>query len=135
MPYARLRILESLVTMIIAIGLDPLRAQLIVALLLTGGAALVGAACGRHKGGAMVGGGIAFWLGYLANFLQLEQRPVYDPVGNRDEEERDERKATVWALSLSRVETNYDARKAEGHRCTSVHCAQSGLRAMQIARP
>ena len=26
-------------------------------------------------------------------------------------------------------------RKAEGHKCTSVHCAQSGLRAMQIARP
>jgi len=26
--------------------------------------------------------GIAFWLGYLANFLQLEQRPVYDPAGN-----------------------------------------------------
>ena len=76
------RIQGSLVTMIIAIGLDPLRAQLIAALLLTAGAALVGAACGRHKGGAMVGGGIAFWLGYLANFLQLEQRPVYDPAGN-----------------------------------------------------
>jgi enterochelin esterase-like enzyme len=76
------RILESLVTMIIGIGLDPLRAQLIAALLLTGGAALVGAACGRHKGGAMLGGGIAFCLGYLANFLQLEQGPVYDPAGN-----------------------------------------------------
>ncbi len=76
------RIMESLVTMIIGMGLDSLRAQLIAALLLTGGAALVGAACGRHKGGAMVGGGIAFWLGYLANFLQLEQRPVYDPAGN-----------------------------------------------------
>src|SRR5438270_10118432 len=72
----------GLVAMIIGIGLDPLRAQLIAALLLTGWAALVGAACGRYKGGAMVGGGIAFWLGYLANFLQLEQRPVYDPAGN-----------------------------------------------------
>src|SRR3989442_671660 len=32
-------------------------------------------------------------------------------------------------VSANRVETHYDARKAEGHRCTSVHCAQSGLRA------
>ena len=75
------RIMGSLITMIIDLGLDPLRAQLIAALLLTGGAALGGAACGRRKGGAMVGGGIAFWLGYLANFLQLEQRPFYDPAG------------------------------------------------------
>lgn len=30
----------------------------------------------------MVGGGIVFWLGYLANFLQFEQRPVYNPVGD-----------------------------------------------------
>jgi hypothetical protein len=29
----------------------------------------------------MLGGGIAFWLGYLANFLHLEQQPVYDPAG------------------------------------------------------
>src|SRR2546425_10582413 len=36
---------------------------------------------------------------------------------------------------IAGVETHYDARKAEGHRCTSVHCAQSGLRALQIARP
>lgn len=74
-------VMESLVTTIIDIGLDPLRAQLIAALLLTGGAALVGAAFGRRKGGAMLGGGIAFWLGYLANFLHLEQQPVYDPAG------------------------------------------------------
>lgn len=42
------RVMGSLVTMIIDVGLDPLRAQLIAALLLTGGAALIGAACGRH---------------------------------------------------------------------------------------
>lgn len=74
-------VMESLVTTIIDIGLDPLRAQLIATLLLTAGAALAGAAFGRRKGGAMLGGGIAFWLGYLVNFLHLEQQPVYDPAG------------------------------------------------------
>jgi len=71
----------NLVATIIGIGLDPARAQLVAALLLIAGAAMVGAIFGRHKGGAMVGGGIAFSLGYLANFLQSELRPVYDPAG------------------------------------------------------
>jgi hypothetical protein len=74
-------VMGGLLTVIIDMGLDPLRSQLLVALLLTGGAALVGAACGRSKAGAMVGAGITFWLGCLANFLQLEQRPAYDPGG------------------------------------------------------
>ncbi len=45
--------------MIISVGLDPLRAQLIAALLITAGAALIGAVVGRRKLGALLGAGIA----------------------------------------------------------------------------
>ena len=67
---------------IINIGLDPQRTQLVVALLLTTGAALVGALLGRRKTGAVVGAGIVFWSGYLANFIQIELQPLRDPGGH-----------------------------------------------------
>src|ERR1700716_2262241 len=52
----------KLVSIIINIGLDPLRAQLIAALVMAIGTALVGAVVGRSKLGALVGAGIAFWF-------------------------------------------------------------------------
>lgn len=72
----------NLISIIINIGLDPLRAQLIAALVMAAGAALVGAVVGRRKLGALVGAGIAFWFGYLSGFIHLEQQPLRDPGGN-----------------------------------------------------
>src|SRR5450755_151927 len=66
---------------IINIGLDPQRTELVVALLMTAGAALIGALLGRRKSGAVVGAGIVFWFGYLANFIHVEQQPLRDPGG------------------------------------------------------
>src|SRR6266496_3281846 len=68
-------------SIIINIGLDPQRTTLVVALLLTAGAALVGALLGRRKAGAVVGAGIVFWFGYLANFIRVEFQPLPDPGG------------------------------------------------------
>jgi enterochelin esterase-like enzyme len=75
-------IIGGLTSTIIDIGLDSQRAQLIVALLMTAGAALIGAIWGRRKLGAMLGGGTVFWFGYLAGFIQLQLQPTRDPGGN-----------------------------------------------------
>ncbi len=75
-------LLGGLIALLVDIGLDPLRAQMIAALFMTAGAALVGAVFGRQRIGAIVGGGIVFWFGYLVGFIQLEQQPVRDPGGN-----------------------------------------------------
>ncbi len=64
---------------IIDVGLDPLRAQLIAALLLTLATAFVGAVFGRRKLGAILGAWIVFSFGYLNGFIQLEMQPTYDP--------------------------------------------------------
>ena len=66
---------------IIGVGLDPLRAQLIAALLLTLATAFLGAAFGRRKLGAILGAWIVFSFGYLNGFIQLEMQPTYDPGG------------------------------------------------------
>jgi enterochelin esterase-like enzyme len=66
---------------IINVGLDPLRAQLIAALLLTLATAFLGAMFGRRKLGAILGAWIVFSFGYLNGFIQLEMQPVYDPGG------------------------------------------------------
>ncbi|HEY6286660.1 MAG TPA: alpha/beta hydrolase-fold protein [Ktedonobacteraceae bacterium] len=66
---------------IIGVGLDPLRAQLIAALLLTLATAFLGAAFGRRKLGAILGAWIIFSFGYLNGFIQLEMQPTYDPGG------------------------------------------------------
>jgi enterochelin esterase-like enzyme len=66
---------------IINIGLDPLRAQLIAALLLTLATAFFGAMFGRRKLGAILGAWIVFSFGYLNGFIQLEIQPAYDPGG------------------------------------------------------
>src|SRR5947209_5217575 len=75
-------VIGGLTSTIIAIGLDPLRAQLIAALVMTAGTALLGAALGRRKLGALLGAGIIFWFAYLASFIQLELQPTRDPGGN-----------------------------------------------------
>ena len=66
---------------IIGVGLDPLRAQLIAALLLTLATAFLGAMFGRRKLGAILGAWIVFSFGYLNGFIQLEIQPTYDPGG------------------------------------------------------
>jgi enterochelin esterase-like enzyme len=75
-------ILSSFISMIISVGLDPLRAQLIAALLMAAGAALIGAVVGRRKLGALLGACVVFCFGYLIGFIQLELQPVHDPGGN-----------------------------------------------------
>ena len=66
---------------IIGVGLDPLRAQLIAALLLTLATAFLGAIFGRRKLGAILGAWIVFSFGYLNGFIQLEMQPMQDPGG------------------------------------------------------
>ena len=74
-------IISNLVSFIINTGLDQQRAQLIAALIMTGGAALLGGAGGRRKVGAMLGAGSMFCLSYLTAFIQLELQPFRDPGG------------------------------------------------------
>lgn len=75
-------IINGLVSTIILFGIDQQRALFIAALLMTAGAALVGAAAGKRKFGAIFGAGFVFVLGYLAGFLQQELQPAFDPLGN-----------------------------------------------------
>src|SRR5438874_2818552 len=72
----------DLTNTIISVGLDPLRAALITALVLATIAALTGAAVGRRKVAAMVGAGSFFCTSYLADFIHLELQPAYDPGGH-----------------------------------------------------
>ena len=72
---------ENVSSAIINVGLDPLRAQLIAALLLTLATAFLGALLGRRKLGAILGAWVVFSFGYLNGFIQLEMQPVYDPGG------------------------------------------------------
>lgn len=63
---------------IISTGFDTLRSQLIAALLLTAGAALIGAMLTKRKLGALVGASLAFCGYYLLPFIQVQLQPVYD---------------------------------------------------------
>ncbi len=74
-------IISNLVSFIINTGLDQQRAQLIAALIMTAGAALLGGAGGRRKVGAMLGAGSMFSFGYLTAFIQSELQPFRDPGG------------------------------------------------------
>jgi enterochelin esterase-like enzyme len=73
---------SQLASTIISFGLDPSRSQLIAALIMAMGAALVGAASGRQKLGAVIGSALIFWSKYLNSFIQLELQPSYDPGGH-----------------------------------------------------
>ena len=75
-------IFRNVLSAIVGVGLDPARAQLITALLLALGAALLGAAAGRRKVGAMFGAWLVFCFGYLAGFVQLALQPARDPGGH-----------------------------------------------------
>lgn len=75
-------VIEPLISTIINIGLDPLRSQLIAALIMTAAAALIGAAAGRRKLAALLGAGVIFLLSYLLGFIRLEMQPAYDPGGH-----------------------------------------------------
>ncbi len=72
----------NLTSIIVEVGLDPLRAQLISALIMTMGTALIGAFLGRRKVGTLIGAGIVFWFNYLSSFIQLERLPTFDPGGH-----------------------------------------------------
>ncbi len=90
-------------SLIINIGLDPQRTQLLVALLMTAGAALIGALLGRRKAGVFVGAGIVFWFGYLANFIRVELLPLRDPGGHLEpliEQALVNTSVTMMALAL-----------------------------------
>jgi len=82
---------SGLVSAIIGVGFDPLRSQLLAALLVTLEAALIGAAIGSvvragagkgRKLGAIPGAGVVFCFSYLNGFIQLEMQPTRDPGGN-----------------------------------------------------
>src|SRR5437763_11525302 len=75
-------VITGLISTLINVGLDTLRAQFIAALIMVAGTAFISATLGRHKGGALVGAGIVFWVDYLLGFLRLELQPVYDPGGH-----------------------------------------------------
>src|SRR5215468_9761304 len=70
------------ISTIINLGVDEQRAQMIAALIMTMGTALVGAAGGRRKLGAILGAGLVFCFYYLVGFIQRELQPAYDPLGN-----------------------------------------------------
>ena len=73
---------DDLSSLVIQIGLDPLRAQLIAALIMTMVVSLLGASLGRQRLGAILGGGVVFYCSYLTAFIGLEQQPTRDPGGN-----------------------------------------------------
>ncbi|EFH89747.1 alpha/beta hydrolase [Ktedonobacter racemifer] len=74
--------LGTIASSIIDVGLDPLRSQLIAALIMTALVALIGALIGRRKAATILGAALVFCLGYLKGFINLERQPVYDPGGH-----------------------------------------------------
>src|SRR5689334_3745093 len=68
---------SALTNFIVSTGIDQLRAELVTALLFVCVAAMIGGFVGRRKWGAITGAWIAFWFGYLANFIQLEMNPAH----------------------------------------------------------
>ncbi|GAC1431791.1 MAG: hypothetical protein PVS3B3_19850 [Ktedonobacteraceae bacterium] len=75
-------IFENLVTFILILGLDQLRAVLVASLLMTMGAALLGTFLWRRKWVALLGATAVFSVNYLYGFIHLELQPVYDPGRN-----------------------------------------------------
>jgi enterochelin esterase-like enzyme len=73
---------NGLTSVVISVGLDTLRSQLIAAMLMTAGGALIGAALGRHKLGAFIGASSIFCNGFLIGFFQQQRQPILDPGGH-----------------------------------------------------
>lgn len=76
---------DGLTSFIVSTSIDAQRAQLIAALLLSAGTALLSSVFGRRKLGACLGAGFVFWFGYLANFIQTQLQPVHDPGGKLEQ--------------------------------------------------
>lgn len=74
-------IIRGPIAVIIAMGMDPLRARFIAALIMTASSALIGAALVRRKLASMIGSGIVLWLGFLNGFVQAQLQPALDPGG------------------------------------------------------
>ncbi|MDQ6660812.1 MAG: hypothetical protein M3Z24_07595, partial [Chloroflexota bacterium] len=72
------------ISTIINLGIDEQRARLMATLFMTAAAALVGAAGGKRKPGAILGAGCVFCFSYLMSFIQHELQPAYDPLGNME---------------------------------------------------
>jgi enterochelin esterase-like enzyme len=77
-------IIIGLISTIVNLGVDEQRARLIASFIMTMGTALVGAAGGRRKLGAILGAVCVFCLDYLAGFIQREFQPAYDPLGKME---------------------------------------------------
>jgi len=75
-------VMTALTTPIAAVGLDPLTAELISALLLIAGAALTSAMVSRQRLGTVIGAGVTYSLCYLVPFLHQELSPHYNPGGH-----------------------------------------------------
>ncbi len=78
----RHEVIDGLISTLINIGLDPLRAQLVASLLLTAAAALIGTAFVRRRAGAFVGAALVFCFAFLFGFVQTQLQPVTDPGGH-----------------------------------------------------
>src|SRR5579883_1715765 len=72
-------VMGNLVTVLIAFGLDPLRAQFIAALMIVAGSAFIGAIWTWRNAGAVVGADIIFSFAYLSVFVRREIQPVLIP--------------------------------------------------------
>lgn len=75
-------IFYRLTNMVISVGLDTLRSQLIAALIVTAGSALIGTALARGKLGAFIGAGTVFCYRFLIGFFQQQSQPLLDPGGH-----------------------------------------------------
>lgn len=72
----------NVVALVTTFGLDTLRSELIAALFMTLGAALLGAIVGRRIWASLFGAIAVFVTRYLYRFVRLELQPVYDPGGH-----------------------------------------------------
>ncbi len=77
-------IFNGLTNTVISVGLDTLRSQLIAALILTAGCALIGATLARGKVGAFIGAGTVFCYYFLIRFFQQQIQPRLDPGGHAE---------------------------------------------------
>jgi S-formylglutathione hydrolase FrmB len=89
-------VIGRLISVIISIGLDPLRSQFIASLIMVAAVALVIAALSRHQMQAIAGAGVIFWFGFLNGFIQTQLQPAYDPGGHLEPLNN----AALWHTSL-----------------------------------
>nr|BBH93801.1 hypothetical protein KTA_20000 [Thermogemmatispora argillosa] len=71
----------GLSALLIALGLDVQRTQMVTALFCCAGAGLCGGLIGRRLAGALPASLLLFWSIYLQDFIASELQPVHDPGG------------------------------------------------------